>query len=160
MVIGKDYLPDPYYAIAEVISYAGLVWLVAGKLRACLRLARGSEYEKQLHVVVFWVGLGVLAVMGRLGDLFGTRDRDYIRFVTSGSLYLALLYALQLVQRLQKRSAVGAGGDSMVEEGAWQELANDPGQKINAIKAYREQHDVGLAEAKKAVEDYIEAKSA
>jgi hypothetical protein len=42
---------------------------------------------------------------------------------------------------------------------AWQELADDPGQKIAAIKAYREQHSVGLAEAKKAVEDYIQGKS-
>jgi hypothetical protein len=41
---------------------------------------------------------------------------------------------------------------------AWQELA-DAGQKINAIKAYREQHSVGLAEAKKVVEDYIDGKS-
>jgi hypothetical protein len=42
---------------------------------------------------------------------------------------------------------------------AWQELADDPAHKIAAIKAYREQHDVGLAEAKQAVEDYIEGKS-
>jgi ribosomal protein L7/L12 len=38
----------------------------------------------------------------------------------------------------------------------WQELAGDPGRKIAAIKAYREQYGVGLAEAKKAVEDYIQ----
>lgn len=37
---------------------------------------------------------------------------------------------------------------------AWQKLA-DAGQKINAIKAYREEYGGGLAEAKKAVEDYI-----
>ncbi len=42
---------------------------------------------------------------------------------------------------------------------AWQELADSPTQKIAAIKAYRELHGVGLAEAKKAVEDYIEGKS-
>jgi hypothetical protein len=41
----------------------------------------------------------------------------------------------------------------------WQELANDPARKIAAIKAYREQHGVGLAEAKKAVEAYIEGRS-
>jgi hypothetical protein len=44
-------------------------------------------------------------------------------------------------------------------QSAWQRLADDPGQKIAAIKAYREQHGVGLAEAKKAVEDYIQGKS-
>ena len=42
---------------------------------------------------------------------------------------------------------------------AWQELADDPGAKIAAIKAYRSEHGVGLAEAKKAVEDYIEGKN-
>jgi hypothetical protein len=41
----------------------------------------------------------------------------------------------------------------------WQELA-DAGQKILAIKAYREKHSMGLAEAKKVIEDYIEGKSA
>jgi hypothetical protein len=41
---------------------------------------------------------------------------------------------------------------------AWQDLADDPGRKIAAIKAYREQHGVGLAEAKQAVEDYIQGK--
>jgi hypothetical protein len=34
-------------------------------------------------------------------------------------------------------------------------LANDPRQKIQAIKAYREQTGVGLKEAKDAVEAYI-----
>jgi hypothetical protein len=38
----------------------------------------------------------------------------------------------------------------------WQELAADPYRKIAAIKAYREQHGVGLAEAKRAVEDHIQ----
>lgn len=39
---------------------------------------------------------------------------------------------------------------------AWQELADNPAKKIAAIGAYREQHGGGLAEAKKAVEDYID----
>jgi hypothetical protein len=38
---------------------------------------------------------------------------------------------------------------------AWQELADDPTRKIPAIKAYREEHGVGLAEAKRVVEDYM-----
>jgi hypothetical protein len=36
----------------------------------------------------------------------------------------------------------------------WQQLADDPGRKIEAIKAYREQHGGGLADAKRAVEEY------
>jgi len=38
----------------------------------------------------------------------------------------------------------------------WQELAADPSRKISAIKAYREEHGVGLAEAKQAVEEYMQ----
>jgi hypothetical protein len=41
----------------------------------------------------------------------------------------------------------------------WQVLAEDPARKIAAIKEYREQYGVGMAEAKKAVEDYIEGQS-
>jgi hypothetical protein len=37
----------------------------------------------------------------------------------------------------------------------WQELASDPAHKISAIKAYREEHAVGLAEAKRAVDEYM-----
>jgi hypothetical protein len=38
----------------------------------------------------------------------------------------------------------------------WQELAVDPAQRIAAIKLYRQQHKVGLVEAKNAVDDYLE----
>ena len=38
----------------------------------------------------------------------------------------------------------------------WQELAGDPSRKISAIKAYREEYGVGLAEAKRAVEEYMQ----
>lgn len=37
----------------------------------------------------------------------------------------------------------------------WQELADDSTRKIEAIKTYREEHGVGLAEARQAVEEYI-----
>ena len=42
---------------------------------------------------------------------------------------------------------------------AWQELADNPTRKIEAIAVYREQTGVGLAEANKAVEEYIEGRS-
>ena len=42
---------------------------------------------------------------------------------------------------------------------SWQVLADDPGQKIAAVKEYREQHAVGLAKAMNAVEDYIEGRN-
>jgi hypothetical protein len=48
---------------------------------------------------------------------------------------------------------------SVPPKAVWQELADDPARKIAAIKEYREQYGVGLAEAKKAVENYIEGQS-
>ena len=42
-------------------------------------------------------------------------------------------------------------------KGAWQALADEqPPRKIEAIKAHREETGSGLAEAKRAVEEYIE----
>ena len=44
---------------------------------------------------------------------------------------------------------------------AWQALADEgPARKIAAIKAYREETGAGLAEAKRAVEEYIEGRTA
>ncbi len=41
----------------------------------------------------------------------------------------------------------------------WQALADEgPARKIAAIKAYREQTGAGLADAKRAVEEYIEGR--
>jgi len=37
------------------------------------------------------------------------------------------------------------------------DLARDPGRKIEAIKAYREETGAGLAEAKQAVEAFIDS---
>ncbi len=42
---------------------------------------------------------------------------------------------------------------------AWQALADEgPARKIAAIKAYREETGAGLADAKRAVEEYIEGR--
>lgn len=49
-----------------------------------------------------------------------------------------------------------AGLEPQPEPGnQWQTLASDPARKIQAITEYRRQYGVGLAEAKKAVEDYV-----
>jgi hypothetical protein len=45
--------------------------------------------------------------------------------------------------------------DDLPPRAAWQELADDPTKKIAAVKAHIEQHGSSLAEAKKAVDDYI-----
>lgn len=38
---------------------------------------------------------------------------------------------------------------------AWQSLAADPTQKLAAIKLYRAEHNVGMGEAKAAIEAYL-----
>jgi ribosomal protein L7/L12 len=68
---------------------------------------------------------------------------------------------LRAVERLRELSGVGLKeAMRLVEESLgvrpwWQELADDPSQKIEAVTAYREEHGVGLAEATQAVEEYI-----
>jgi hypothetical protein len=104
-----DSLPQPYFALGQVVIYAGIVAAIVGKLRTCFRLAQGSEYDKKLRVVVFWVVLGVFSVVWRLGLLFQTENRDYINMATNFALYLALLSALELVALLLKRAIVGSG---------------------------------------------------
>jgi hypothetical protein len=45
------------------------------------------------------------------------------------------------------------------QKAAWQALADEgPARKIAAIKAYREESGVGLAQAKQAIEEYIESR--
>ena len=45
--------------------------------------------------------------------------------------------------------------DSFAISDRVKEIARDPGRKIEAIKAYREETGQGLYEAKQAVEEYI-----
>jgi uncharacterized membrane protein HdeD (DUF308 family) len=106
-VVGISFLSQPYFAIGQVVIYAGLVAVIAGKLRTCLRLAQGSEYHQKVKVVVFWVVLGVFSVVVHLGDLFESENRDYITLATNVAVYLALLYALELVDLLLKRAIPG-----------------------------------------------------
>ena len=113
VAIGASYLPDPFYAVWQLAIYAGLVASVAATLRDCFRLvARGSEYTGFLGGIVLFVVGGVVGILGRIGDLVRTHDRDYIRLATDGSVYLALLIATILIKRLLKTRAPDACGDS------------------------------------------------
>lgn len=107
-VIGISFLPQPYYAIGQVVIYAGLVAAIAGKLRTCLRLSKGTDDYQKVNVVVVWVVLGVVSVVAHLADLFKTADRDYITLATNFAVYLALLYALELVSQLLERANVAS----------------------------------------------------
>lgn len=60
---------------------------------------------------------------------------------------------LIMAQLGMQKPAAGSVQNS-AQDAEWQSLANAE-QKIMAIKVYREQYGVGLAEAKQAVEDYM-----
>jgi len=127
-VIGSDYLPQPYCAIVPVVICAALVVGIASKLRTCLRLAKGSEYSSKVHRVVFWVVLAVFEVVPNLGNLFKTEDWDYIAFATPIAVYLALLYALELVEELLKRGT--AGSSSVPDAGTSPRAKSTPNQPL------------------------------
>jgi hypothetical protein len=115
--IGISYLPQPYYAIGQVVIYAGLLALIAVKLRTCLGLAKGSEYHSMVRLVVIWLVVGVFSVVAHLENLFRTENRDYITLATNVAVYLALLYALVLVELLLKRATAGTGPSAPASNG-------------------------------------------
>jgi hypothetical protein len=105
VVVGVPFLGNPYYAIAEVATYALFVAVVAVRLRSCLRLAKDSEYSAKLKAVAFWLFLAVFTVFARLGSIIGNESRDYVRLATSGVAYLALYCSLEVVEDLLKKAA-------------------------------------------------------
>jgi hypothetical protein len=105
-VIGVSFLPHPYYAIVNVVMYAVMILLLVAKLRTCFALAKGSEYYPKLQSILFWLLMAVIPVASSSGNLFLTQDRDHISLVTGVAVYLALLFALQLVEALLRKATV------------------------------------------------------
>jgi energy-coupling factor transporter transmembrane protein EcfT len=97
------FLPNPYYAIGMLVIYASTVVAIGVKLRTCLSLAQGSEFLSPVHAIVTWFVFGVFCVVAHLVDLFRSENRDYIMLATNLGSYLALQFALGLVEQLLKR---------------------------------------------------------
>lgn len=132
VVIGIPFLPQPCYAIGQVLIYAGLVALVAGQLRTCLRLGQGTEYLSKVHYIVLLVVLGVLGVLtvvADLGRLLSTEDRDFITLPMNVWVYLALLFALRLVEQLLKQGTAHAPSGSDADSRAATSPPNQPLQQ-------------------------------
>ncbi len=128
-VIGISFLPNPYFTIAVVIIYAGQVALIAARLITCLRLAQGTVYFVQLQAIFLLVCVGVGSVVGQLGDLFSTDNRTYIHLATNFSLYLSLLYSLELVHQLLRRGGVGT--NSAPDAGTSPGMTSPPNQPLH-----------------------------
>jgi hypothetical protein len=94
-----------------------------------------------LAVLELWDLLWIFAIVSFLsGGTAALRRGDRVR--------------LERIERLLEKILSRLGEDSPPILAPWQDLAR-PETKISAIKAYREEHGVGLAEAKAAVEEYM-----
>jgi ribosomal protein L7/L12 len=132
-------------------------------LREAERLASSGEQIRAARVLNQATELG-LEECARLieASLTGRQSSAALRTLPVEVQQLAEAgQQLQAVERLRKLTGVGLPeAMRLVEEHLgmrpwWQELAADPNQKIGAIAAYREEHDVDLASAAEAVEEYI-----
>jgi hypothetical protein len=77
------------------------------------------------------------------------------RWTTAVLCGASLLIALILVVASNRGRRGGGRRPAAPLSERVKELARDPGRKIEAIKAYREETGAGLAEAKEAVEAYL-----
>jgi hypothetical protein len=102
----SEFLPQRYFAIGQVAIYAGAVALIAGQLRTCLLLANGTKLYHNVQLVAFWFAMGVFSIVAHLGNSFRTENRDPISLTTILFLYMALHFALQLVERLPRSAIV------------------------------------------------------
>ena len=105
------------------------------------------EFYGALSLVWFHVSL----IFGHLGS---TEDRWTMRILSLSSLAMAISFA---VECFRARPSRGTAAKALMSDRVKQ-LAVDPSQKIEAIKVYREETGASLAEAKEAVEEFINSK--
>ena len=104
-----------------------------GNLPMLVAVLNLSDFAVIALIVALVSGTGALAQAARSADRRSSRLEAKVDLILA---HLGIEYALST-------------------DAEWQKLAAQPGMKIFAIKAYREAKGVGLAEAKKAVEDYM-----
>ena len=100
-------------------------------------------------LVVVW-----LYIMIVIGDLLRLEWRWTTGILWLASFFMVIAYSVQSFRGSQFRgSHVQAALSDRVKQ-----LAGDPARKIEAIQAYREETGAGLAEAKEAIETFINSK--
>lgn len=105
VVIGTNFLPNPYYVIGQGVFIAGVVALCASRLRNCYRLAPTSGQSAQLRQIALWGFVGVLSAAGLLVELSTAEQPPKTTVLVLIAFLLALLSALQLAENLLKRFA-------------------------------------------------------
>jgi hypothetical protein len=104
----------------------------------------------------FYGALGIVwfYIMLVLGDLFRLESRWTTGILWLASFVLAMTYVAQA--SLGARGS-GSGRRAALSERV-KEIASDPSRKLEAIQAYREETGASLADAKEAVEAFIDSK--
>lgn len=111
---------------------------------------RASLFAKQLPVRSFSIEEGTVEID------FPDPSHDIWR---SGDHLVAVFYADRRIHRLQ--ISVLPASEPLPEpivRITWRRLARDPATKVEAIRLYKQEHNVSLAEAKNAVEDFAAAR--
>ncbi len=100
-------------------------------------------------LVIIWI-----YIMLVLGNLFKADERWTTGLLWAASLLMVIAYSVAAFLGKPSRGTVpiAAMSDRV------KELASDPSRKIEAIKLYREETGLGLAEAKEAVEQIMDGK--
>ena len=104
------------------------------------------EFYGALVVIWFYIWLVI-------GDLLRIERRWTTAILWLASLLMFLAYTV--ISLRAGRSDVADGKKGLPPSDRVKEIARDPARKIEAIKAYREETGAGLAEAKDAIEAYI-----
>jgi ribosomal protein L7/L12 len=108
-----------------------------------------SRREFYGALVIVW-----LYIMLVLGDLMRIEERWSTGLLCAASLFMVIAYSVVGIRAMPSRgTAAKAAMSDCVKQ-----LASDPSQKIEAIKVYREETGASLAEAKEAVEAFINSK--
>jgi hypothetical protein len=135
----------------------------ARRLRQAERLAQSGDQIRAARILHLATGLGLEECVGAIRDyVAGQRSSsappalpDEVRRLAESGEQLRAVERLRELTGLELPEAMQLVEKHLGVRPWWQDLADDPSQKIDAIAAYREEHGVDLAEAKRAVEEYV-----
>jgi len=152
--------------IATVATAGGIISFRIQKtrrLRQAERLAQSGDQIRAARVLHLATGLGLQECVGAI-QTYGAGRRsscappvlpEEVRRLVEAGEQLRAVERLRELSGLELPEAMQLVEKHLGVRPWWQDLADDPDQKIQAIAAYREEHGVDLAEAKRAVEEYM-----
>ena len=99
-VAGQDFLPDRYRDLPDIVTYTVAVFVIWRQSTICIRLVRTVEQREKLVSVRLWVGIIVISLLLRVGDVYRPTGQHAVRFATEFGLLMAFLETLRLVECL------------------------------------------------------------